>query len=74
MASVHEEIYPWFKNASSVNFFSGKIYDLLLLGSFLPLFLLFRATCVAYGGSQARGLIRAVAVGLHHSHSNASAT
>jgi len=26
---------------------------------------------VAYGGSQARGLIRAIAAGLHHSHSNA---
>ena len=30
-------------------------------------FLLFRA----YGGSQARGQIRATAAGLHHSHSNA---
>ena len=26
---------------------------------------------MAYGGSQARGLIGAVASGLHHSHSNA---
>ena len=33
------------------------------------LFCLFRATFVAYGGSQARGLIRAVVSGLHHSHS-----
>ena len=31
----------------------------------------FRAAPAAYGGSQARGLIRAVAAGLHHSHSNA---
>ena len=30
----------------------------------------FRATHSAYGGSQARGLIGAVAAGLHHSHSN----
>ena len=29
-----------------------------------------RAAPVAYGGSQARGLIRAVAAGLYHSHSN----
>ena len=29
-----------------------------------------RAAPVAYGGSQARGRIRAVAAGLHHSHSN----
>ena len=34
-------------------------------------FCLFRATPAAYGGSQARGLIGAVAAGLHHSHSNA---
>ena len=33
-------------------------------------FLLFRATPVAYGGSQARGQIRAVATGLYHSHIN----
>ena len=30
-----------------------------------------RATPAAYGGSQARGLIGAVATSLHHSHSNA---
>ena len=33
-------------------------------------FLFFRAAPVAYGGSQARALIRAAAAGLHHSHSN----
>ena len=31
------------------------------------LFVLFRAAPAAHGGSQARGLIRAVAAGLHHS-------
>ena len=31
---------------------------------------LFSATPVAYGDSQARGQIRAVAAGLYHSHSN----
>ena len=31
------------------------------------LFLLFRASLAAYGGSQARGLIRATAASLHHS-------
>ena len=36
---------------------------------FVCLFLLFRATPVAYGGSQARGRIGATAAGLHHSHS-----
>ena len=38
------------------------------------LFCLFRATPVAYGVSQARGRIRATAVGLCHSHSNTTAT
>ena len=33
-------------------------------------FCLFRAAPTAYGGSQARGLIGAVAAGLRHSHSN----
>ena len=38
--------------------------------SFFPFFVFcpFRATPAAYGGSQARGLIRAVAAGVHHSH------
>ena len=35
------------------------------------LFCLFRATPAAYGGSQARGPIGAVAAGLRHSHSKA---
>ena len=34
------------------------------------LFLLFRAAPAAYGGSQARGPIEAVAASLQHSHSN----
>ena len=34
-------------------------------------FCLFRTTPMAYGGSQARGQIRAVAAALHQSHSNA---
>ena len=34
-------------------------------------FCLFRATPMAYGSSQARGQVGAVAAGLHHSHSNA---
>ena len=33
-------------------------------------FVFSRATPMAYGGSQARGLIGAVAAGLYHSHSN----
>ena len=48
--------------------------SLVLLTSIVYLFLclcLFRATPTAYGGSQARGPIGAVAAGLHHSQSNA---
>ena len=40
-------------------------------GFFFFSFFLFRAVLVAYGGSQARGLIRAVAAGLCQSHSSA---
>ena len=38
---------------------------------YIYFFGLFRATPMACGGSQARGLIGAVAAGLHQSHSNA---
>ena len=38
---------------------------------FLSVFCLFRTTPTAYGGSQPRGPIGAVAAGLHHSQSNA---
>ena len=37
----------------------------------LSVILIFTATPAAYGGSQARGRIRATAASLHHSHSNA---
>ena len=41
-------------------------------GSFFFFFFwLFRATTMAYGGSQAKGWIRVVGAGLHHSYSNA---
>ena len=38
---------------------------------FFCLFAFSRGAPTVYGGSQARGLIRAVAASLHHSHSNA---
>ena len=45
--------------------------SLFLFKNFIVFFVLsFRATPVAYGDSQAWGLIGAVAAGLHHSHSN----
>ena len=43
----------------------------LLFILFICLFAFSRAAPVAYGGSQARGLIGAVATGLRQSHSNA---
>ena len=42
-----------------------------ILFIYLFIYLLFRATSSAYGGSQARGLIGAVAADLCHSHRNA---
>ena len=38
---------------------------------FFSVFCLFKATPVACGGSQAKGLIRSTAAGLRQSHSNA---
>ena len=45
-----------------------------MFSSFIYLFTnfcLFRATPAAYGGSQAKGQIRAIAAGLHYNHCNA---
>ena len=42
-----------------------------LIGLVVCLFLSFRTVPIAYGGTQARGRIRAAAAGLHHSHRNA---
>ena len=47
------------------------VFVYFVLGFLFCFVLLFRATPVAYGGSQARGRIRATAASLHHSHSNA---
>ena len=45
-------------------------FSLVFYSLFYFIFLLFRATPAAYGGSQARGQIGAVAARVHHSHSN----
>ena len=50
---------------------SFKIFYLNFFFFFFLVFLSFRATPVAYGGSQAGARIRAIAAGLPHSHSNA---
>ena len=44
--------------------------DGILKCTFFWLFAISWATPTAYGGSQARGLIGAIATGLHQSHSN----
>ena len=53
---------------------SKLLYSFLFVCLFVFVFFVFsvfsRAALAAYGGSQARGLIRAVAAGLQHSHSN----
>ena len=46
------------------------LHPILFLFLFFCLFAFSRATPAAYGGSQARGLIGAIAAGLRHSHSN----
>ena len=47
----------------------GRIVQ-VFWGVFVLFCVFSRDTPVAYGGSQARGRIGAVAAGLHHSHSN----
>ena len=51
-----------YKEAQEVD---SKSYTFVLL--YCIVLFLFRAVPTAYGGSQAMGLIRAVAIGLHHS-------
>ena len=53
-------------NSLNVWWNSPRLFLLIIF-----VFCLFRATPAAYGGSQARGLIGAIAAGLHHSHSHA---
>ena len=50
--------------------FSVVTFSIFHLGCFL-VFFLGGAAPTAYGSSQAKGWIRAVAAGLHHSHRNA---
>ena len=60
-----------------VNFVYSLFHFILFMYLLMYLFIylvfcLFKATMMAYESSQARGLIRAVAVGLRQSHSNAT--
>ena len=47
------------------------MFVVVVVVAVLFVFCLFRAAPAAYGGPQARGLIRAIATGLHQGHSNA---
>ena len=62
---------PWYRR---IYYYMSKCYFAKVQGQgcccCFFYFLLFRAVLVVYGGSQARDLIRAVATGQCHSHSN----
>ena len=68
-STLHDCIYCFVSHFGHSSF-GGQI-NLNVRNIFFLFFLLFRAVPMACGGSQARGLIGAVAIGLHHSHSNA---
>ena len=55
-------VLPW---ASHFIFLYFDFLNFLFI--YFSVFSLFRATPMAYGGSQARGLVRAAAAGLRHS-------
>ena len=62
---------PWTllsENSSMPGMYAQNLMASLFF--FLFFFCLFRAEPAAYGGSQARGQIGAVAAGLRHSHSS----
>ena len=67
---VHITYTILFINSTSLLKSKKKIIKCNILSTGKFVFCLFRATPAAYGGSQARGQIGAVAVGLHHSHHN----
>jgi len=61
---IHDKKNKNYVKHASVYFIKQRIYTHTHV-------VLFRAASVAYGGSQARGLIRAVANGLRQRHNNA---
>ena len=56
---------------STLSQFAYTMKSFYYLFIYFCLFFFSRAAPAAYDGSQARGLMGAVAAGLHHSHSNA---
>ena len=69
---LFNKIFPFWKNPafliSLVSSFPGLSQDLCFV---FFVFFLFRAASTAYGRSQARGQVGAIAASLRHSHSNA---
>uniref|UniRef100_A0A8D0V3E8 Voltage-dependent L-type calcium channel subunit alpha n=1 Tax=Sus scrofa TaxID=9823 RepID=A0A8D0V3E8_PIG len=64
-----EEKDPETYKVRTISFHSPRNFFFFFF--FFCIFAFSRATPMAYGGSQAKGLIRAVAASLHHSHSTA---
>ena len=63
------DYYPYHKAGLYNNFFKRrKSCFYLFIYLFIYLFSLFRAAPMAYGGFWTRGVIGAVATGLHHSN------
>ena len=71
--NIGVHVFLWIMNFSRYMFTSriAGSYGDSIFRFFFAFFFPFWATPVAFGGSQARSLIRAVAVGLHQGHSNA---
>ena len=65
---IKSNFSKWNKIKLKIIWFKMKTKNILLF--FFFFFFFFRAAPMACGGSQARGWIKAVAAGLHHSHSN----
>ena len=55
---------------SNLMIFCISVVSVVMSSLYFLFFCLFRAAIMAYGGSQARGQIRVVAAGVHHSQSN----
>ena len=70
-----EKLSTWIRGDDSLHLpthpFSNPEPTMVIAFIYFLYFLLFMVTAAAYGSSQARGRIGAIAAGLHHSCSNA---
>ena len=67
-AALFKIAIRWKNLCPSADEWVNKMWHIYI---FLLSFCLFQAAALAHGGSQARGLIGAIAASLHHSHSYA---